>query len=52
MPIDGATGSTYVVTHDEVGHALSVAVTAIKADFASATALSAAVTVLGTEHLP
>jgi hypothetical protein len=45
VAIDGATTSTYVVTSDDTGHALAVAVTAVKEDFGSASATSAAVTI-------
>ncbi|MET0820638.1 MAG: putative Ig domain-containing protein [Aeromicrobium sp.] len=45
VAIGGATTKTYAVTSDDAGHALSVAVTAVKEDFASASATSAAVVV-------
>jgi hypothetical protein len=45
VAINAATGSTYTVTTGDQGHALSVAVTAIKEDFTSASATSAAVTI-------
>lgn len=45
VQITGATQATYTVTTDDAGHALSVAVTAVKEDFASASATSAAVTI-------
>lgn len=43
-PIAGATGTTYQVTPDDVGQALTVAVTATKAGFSDGTAASGAVT--------
>ena len=45
VAIDGATQPTFALTHADVNHQLSVSVTAIKTDFASATATSAPVTV-------
>ncbi|MCW2781441.1 MAG: repeat containing protein, partial [Marmoricola sp.] len=45
VAIDGATTSTYTVATGDTGHALSVAVTAVKEDFASASATSAAVSI-------
>ncbi len=45
VAIGEATSSTYTVTGGDAGHALSVAVTAVKEDFASADATSAAVSI-------
>jgi hypothetical protein len=45
VAIDGAKTSTYTVAIGDTGHALSVAVTAVKEDFASASATSAAVSI-------
>jgi sugar lactone lactonase YvrE len=45
VAIGGATATTYVVTSGDAGHALSVAVTAVKEDYASASATSAAVVI-------
>jgi sugar lactone lactonase YvrE len=50
VAIDGATQSTYVVTHDDADQLLSVSVTASKADFASANATSATVSVPGAHN--
>jgi hypothetical protein len=43
VAIDGAKTSTYTVANGDISHALSIAVTAVKEDFASASATSAAV---------
>jgi hypothetical protein len=45
VAIAGAAAKTYAVTSGDAGHALSVAVTAVKEDYASASATSAAVMV-------
>jgi sugar lactone lactonase YvrE len=46
-PVSGATSSTYKLTSADAGHALSVTVTGVKADYTSASATSATVTVAG-----